>query len=412
MGEVWIKAEEKEMGNQLGNETWTKMTIDDVPAGRRIHKLIWVYKLKRDGTAKACLCVQGNTPESGIDYDQTFSAALRYSSARALFAFAARRGCRVRSVDLVAAYLQGKFVDGEVVYTKLPSGYVEYDSKGRTLVARIDKPIYGIQQAGRRLQRMLFAWLIEQGFKALDDSDSCVFTREHADGEILKIGVYVDNHQIVHSVPLDSDGRGPDGCAYNAFMDALAADWDVTDEGPMEDLLGIEIDYLPDGSIKLHQTAYIRKLLERFDVGHNKLGASSKLPYSPTFLQSVADALSLPAGSHPELLRPLQEIVGCLMYAATSTRPDIAFAVQYLCRCLQRPSPALMRECHHVLEYLARHPSAGLTYVKGDRRLAGFADASWETAQSTSGWVVLWQGAALHWGSRKQQCIAHRALDV
>ena len=24
----------------------------------------------------------------------------------------------------------------------------------------------------------------------------------------------------------------------------------------------------------------------------------------------------------------------------------------------------------------------------------------------TSGWVVLWQGAALHWGSRKQQCIA------
>ena len=406
MGEVWIKEEKREMGNQLRNETWTKMSIDDVPAGRRIHKLIWVYKLKRDGTAKARLCVQGNTLESGIDYDQTFSAALRYSSARALFAFAARRGCRVRSVDLVAAYLQGKFVDGEVVYTKLPSGYVEYDSKGRPLVARIDKPIYGIQQAGRRLQRMLFAWLIEQGFKALDDSDSCVFTREHADGEILKIGVYVDNHQIVHSVPLDSDGRGPDGCAYNAFMDALAADWDVTDEGPMEDLLGIEIDYLPDGSIKLHQTAYIRKLLERFDVGHNKLGASSKLPYSPTFLQSVADALSLPAGSHPELLRPLQEIVGCLMYAATSTRPDIAFAVQYLFRCLQRPSPALMRECHHVLEYLARHPSAGLTYVKGDRRLAGFADASWETAQSTSGWVVLWQGAALHWGSRKQQCIA------
>ena len=80
-----------------------------------MHKLIWVYKSKRDGTAKARLCVQGTTLEAGVDYDQVFSAALRYSSARALFAYAARNGCKVRSVDLVAAYLQGEFVDGEVV---------------------------------------------------------------------------------------------------------------------------------------------------------------------------------------------------------------------------------------------------------------------------------------------------------
>ena len=31
---------------------------------------------------------------------------------------------------------------------------------------------------------------------------------------------------------------------------------------------------------------------------------------------------------------------------------------------------------------------------------------SWETAHSTSGWTVLWQSAALTWGSRKQNCIA------
>ena len=43
-------------------------------------------------------------------------------------------------------------------------------------------------------------------------------------------------------------------------MDSLTADWDVTDEGPMEDLLGIEVDYLPDGAIKLHQTSYVQSL--------------------------------------------------------------------------------------------------------------------------------------------------------
>ena len=59
----------------------------------------------------------------------------------------------MRSADLVAAYLQGKFLDGEVVYCRLPKGYEEYDEAGVAKCARVDKPIYGIQQSGRRLQR-------------------------------------------------------------------------------------------------------------------------------------------------------------------------------------------------------------------------------------------------------------------
>ena len=54
----------------------------------------------------------------------------------------------------------------------------------------------------------------------------------------------------MHSARLNDNGRGPNGCAYNAFMDRLAVEWDVVDEGPMEDLLGIEIDYLPNGSVR------------------------------------------------------------------------------------------------------------------------------------------------------------------
>ena len=406
-GAIWIDAEGTEIGNHKRNQSWKTIKRDEVPAGRRIHKLIWVYKLKRDGTAKARLCVQGNTLQSGVDFDQTWSSALRYSSARALFAYAARKGCRVRSVDLVAAYLQGRFVDGEVVYCHLPTGHPELDESGQPMIARVDKPIYGIQQAGRRLQRMLFAWLREHGFTPLDDSDPCIFSKSCPNGEILTIGVYVDNLQIVHSAQLDAEGRGPAGCAYNSFMDALTADWDVTDEGPMEDLLGIEVDYLPDGAIKLHQTSYVRKLVERFlpDGPVAKVQYNS-LPYSPDFMQHVADALALPPNSYPELVRPMQERLGCLLYAATSTRCDIAFVVHYLCKCMQRPTPELIRETDYIFSYLARLPSAGLTYTREQMRLTGYADASWETASSTSGWVVLWQSAALSWGSRKQKSIA------
>ena len=47
-------------------------------------------------------------------------------------------------------------------------------------------------------------------------------------------------------------------------MTRLQEDWSIVDEGPMSDLLGIDCDRMPDGSILLHQGRYIRKLLSRF----------------------------------------------------------------------------------------------------------------------------------------------------
>jgi len=43
----------------------------------------------------------------------------------------------------------------------------------------------------------------------------------------------------------------------------LRNDWDVVDEGPMVDLLGMECEYQPDKSIKVHQEKYVKKLLGR-----------------------------------------------------------------------------------------------------------------------------------------------------
>ena len=247
----------------------------------------------------------------------------------------------------------------------------------------------------------------DQGYVALDDSDPCVFTKELPDGEVVTIGLYVDNLQIVHSVELDSKGRGPRGCEYNRFMDALASDWSVTDEGPMDDLLGIEIQRNKNGSITLHQRKYIEKLVARFlPHGPSNRVQNNSMPYSQDFSQHIANALAQEGDCHPELVRKLQERVGSLMYACTSTRPDIAYPVHQLCKCLQKPTPELIEEADRVLSYLSRHSSVGLTYTKAEAALSGYADASWETRNSTSGWVILWQGAALTWGSRKQKCTA------
>ena len=418
-GKLWTGAEGGELKNHGNNGSWENIKLSEVPHGRRLHRFVWVYKLKRDGTAKARLCVQGCTLESGVDYDQTFSSTLRYSSARALFAYAARRRCSVRSIDYVAAYLQGEFIEGEAVYCRMPPGYEELDENGKPYVCKVVKPIYGIPQAGRRLQRRVFPWMVEKmGMRQLDDSDVCIFVYDDPSGkETFTIGLYVDNLQLVHSAAVDSNGNALDKSSfYHKFITQLREDWDIVDEGPMTDLLAIEVRYNSDGSITLHQESYVKKLLAKYmpDGPPASLQRNS-LPYSEDVLTNIIhalDASTAAAPLHPELVRPYQERLGALLYLATSTRADLAFIVPLLCRAMSRPTPELIRETDRVFAYLARHPLVGLTYSATPSDLHGYSDASWETRSSTSGWIVNWQGCAISWGSRKQHCVALSSCEA
>ncbi|GKB49141.1 hypothetical protein Tco_0899894 [Tanacetum coccineum] len=84
------------------------------------------------------------------------------------------------------------------------------------------------------------------------------------------------------------------------------------------------------------------------------------------------------AVSQVEYLR----VIGCLMYAMTCTRPDIAFAVGKLSRYTSNP---------------------------------GYTDASWisnsEENLSTSSWVFLLGGGAISWASKKQTCITGLIIE-
>ena len=418
----WDEPMAKELRNHSDNESWERISANEVPKGRRLHKLTWVFKVKRDGTLKARLCVQGCTLEQGVDFDQVFSSTLRYSSARALFALAARSRCKVRSVDWVAAYLQGSFQDGEVVYCRMPPGFEENDANGVPYALRIVKPIYGIPQSGRRLQRCVFPWLRDaMGLRPLDDSDTCVWvydapkkgSDQATPPETFAIGVYVDNLQIVHSAELDADGNAVDPDSYYAkFMAALRSRWDVVDEGEMEDLLAIQARTNANGSITLHQEKYIDKLLERFAPERMTRVQANSTPYSPEIQRHVREATdSSPGGGptpppYPELVRPFQERCGALMYLCNSTRPDMAYTTHLLCRAMQRPTPALMTEVDIALNYIERTRSLGITYSPARSELHGLSDASWETRHSTSGWVIFWQRAPISWGSRRQHSIA------
>eukprot|EP00965_Chrysotila_dentata_P126157 4169775-Pleurochrysis_carterae.AAC.1 len=55
----WGTAERAEIANLASNGSWTTIDRSQVPIGRSLVRLIWVYKRKRSGALKARLCVQG-----------------------------------------------------------------------------------------------------------------------------------------------------------------------------------------------------------------------------------------------------------------------------------------------------------------------------------------------------------------
>ena len=77
----------------------------------------------------------------------------------------------------------------------------------------------------------------------------------------------------------------------------------------------------------------------------------------PSLVQSSIDCVDpVPVKE----IRRYQGICSDLLYCATHTRPDIAYAVGLLCRAMARPSPELYSAAQRVIYYLHRHRDLGL----------------------------------------------------
>ena len=407
----WVKSEMKELKNHEDNGSWEYIPASALPRGRRLVKMVWVYKVKRDGSLKSRLCVQGCRQVAGIDYDQTWCGAMRGTSLRLLSNLAANSGMRMRRYDFVAAYLQGELLEGETVYCYPPPGHEKFDANGKPMICKILKPVYGMAQAGRRWQRTLFPWLKEFGFTQTQ-SDQSVFTLErrmHTPNgprvERLHVGVYVDDLATVY---LQDDEHS----LYHAFVTALRERWNIEDEGDLTDLLGIEFTRL-ENVVELRQTKYIEKLAaEFFPDGVPPTAQANKVPCDKDLPALVHMALLDGATPDHQLLKQYQSICGALLYASTNTRPDIAFATGLLCRAMGRPTPELFEAALRVLGYLYRNRHIGLRYESSSKSLEGYSDSDWAVKHSTSGHSFHLGSATISWASKKQSTVALSSCEA
>jgi len=280
----WQAAELAELQNHTANGSFREMNCGDARrladahgADFNVTGCLWVYKTKRDGRRKARLCLNGASQQEGVDYDQTYLSTLRHSSVCVLIAIQARLGLKSRRHDLVAAFLQGSLLDDEIVFMKYPPGHTEVGADGKDKVYLVQKPIYGLKQAGRRFQRDFFAWLklpIDQGGAGFTRSEKepCIFTR-CVGNDTVYLGVYCDDIIAIF-------GDDDVGSVCDVFRTALHTRWKAENEGELSDILNICVAH-KGSSIKLSQPTYIDTMVDRY-LPDDKLRVDKvqKTPYS------------------------------------------------------------------------------------------------------------------------------------
>ena len=213
------------------------------------------------------------------------------------------------------------------------------------------------------------------------------------------MGCYVDDLFILYS-------HDDEYSLYQRFTKDLQKRWEVDDEGPVSDLLNIEIRR-EQGRVILQQTSYIEKMVRQWlPDGVPSHIQSNTTPHSLDLPSLVLDAVSCDDPVDPELLRRYQSLVGGLLYAATNTRPDVAYSVGLLCRAMAKPSSELFDAALRVLSYLHRHKHIGLCYESSNKPVYGMTDSDWAVKPSTSGYIFTLAQAAISWSSKKQPTIA------
>ena len=103
----------------------------------------------------------------------------------------------------------------------------------------------------------------------------------------------------------------------------------------------------------------------------------------------------------------LRAITGGLMYASVASRPDIAYAVGFLSRYLDKPTKHLWSVALKILRYLSGTKNLGPEYTgNAFNNVEAFSDADWAgchaTRRSTSGMIVLFGGNPIMWRSQRQ----------
>jgi hypothetical protein len=243
----FLVAMQKEVTDQAKNSNFTITHWSQVPKKATILPTVWQMKQKRNIRTrqvkkyKARLNIDGSHMKKGIHYDKTYAPVIKWNSLRLILTLSALHNWHTSKLDYALAYTQA-LVEKEL-YMQIPKGFSIDEGKSADYVLNIHR-----NQAGPIWNQYLTNKLIGTLGFTQSKTDECVFYR----GKTM-YALYMDDLILA----------GPDKQEIAQIItDLKKAKLNITEEGDLEDFIGVQIDRKKDGSVHLTQPALIDQILK------------------------------------------------------------------------------------------------------------------------------------------------------
>ncbi|GJV85934.1 zinc finger, CCHC-type containing protein [Tanacetum coccineum] len=263
------------MDSIMGNNTWV---LADLPPGCKPLGCKWIFKrkLKVDGTTKkfkARVVIQGFKQNSGIHYFDTYAPVARISTIRLLIAMTSIHNLIIHQMDVKTTFLNGDL--DEEVYMNQSQGFIMAGNENK--MCKVIKSLYGLKQAPKQWHQKFDEVVLSNGY-LLNQVDKCLYRKFDESGKRVIICLYVDDKLIF----------GTNQVQVDLTKEFLSSRFSMKDIGEDNVILDISEKLMPNNGQAVSQLEYSR-------------------------------------------------VIGCLMYAMTCTRLDIAFVVGKLSKYTSNP---------------------------------------------------------------------------
>jgi len=363
----------------------------------------WALKVKRypDGSVKkfkARFCARGDQQKEGIDFFETWSPVVQWSTIRIVMILTALRGWKSVQCDITAAFIHALLKPGEEIYVHQPRGFKLKENH----VLKLRRSLYGLRQAPRYFFEYFTERLVRQGLTP-SKYDPCLFF-----SKTLIVIIYVDDILIYCK----------DEAEIDDFITRMRSeDVALHKEGTADGYLGVDIQR--DGTtITLTQSGLTKRIIKA-------LGLDSK--YS-TSCNTPAEKAPLPRDADgPPASGTLNyaSIIGMLLYLTGHSRLDCSFATNQCARYTFAPTRKHENALIQIGRYLKGTINKGLILSPSETlHIDCYPDSDfaglwkYEDSQdphcvrSRTGYVITLANCPILWSSKLQTEIALSTMEA
>ena len=385
----WMESMQKEIRELEEHGTWVEVDASEAAAaGCKVVPSLWTMRVKRSpaGTIikkKSRNCIRGDLEEGDF---QRSSDLVQWFTIRSFLIISLALGWNTLCCDFQNAFCQASL--DRPVYMQIPRGFKSQQPGNRCL--KLIKSLYGSGDASRQWQNHIFTVFRKIGLKQ-STNDPCLWF-----GVGLMIILYCDDCGISAKTPK----------VATEFIERLKKEGlSLTVESSFSEYLGIKIEKDEQkGIIKMSQPGLIKKVLE----------ATNMIDCSPQYVPAKRECLGIdPDGEPFDEEWTMPSINGMLLYLATNTRTDIAFAVSQTCRFNHNPKKSHAIAVKKILRYLKATQDEGITVTyRNNLGIDVYCDADFaglyksdpdhlpSSAKSRMGYVIFLGGFPLLWKSK------------